>query len=71
MGITYRIVFWKQLRIIGSTMASRAEFRQVMAQLFAGRLKAVVDRTFPLAETAEALTLLQKAEQFGKVVVTI
>src|SRR5262245_35586535 len=26
-----RIVFWKQLRIIGSTMGSRSEFQQVMA----------------------------------------
>ena len=66
-----RIVFWKQLRIIGSTMANRTEFRQVMAQLFAGRLKAVIDRTFPLAETAAALALLQKGEQFGKIVVRV
>jgi len=66
-----RIVFWRQLRIIGSTMANRREFREVMAQLFAGRLKAIVDRTFPLAETAAALSLLQKGEQFGKLVITV
>jgi NADPH:quinone reductase-like Zn-dependent oxidoreductase len=66
-----RIVFWKQLRIIGSTMANRTEFRHLMGQFFAGRLRAVVDRTFPLAETAAALTLLQKGEQFGKLVVTV
>ncbi|HSE95493.1 MAG TPA: zinc-binding dehydrogenase, partial [Methylomirabilota bacterium] len=66
-----RIVFWRQLRIIGSTMANRTEFRQVMNQLFTGRLRAVVDRTFPLAETAAALTFLQKGEQFGKLVVTV
>jgi NADPH:quinone reductase-like Zn-dependent oxidoreductase len=66
-----RIVFWRQLRIIGSTMASRKEFRDVMGQLFAGRLRAVLDRTFPLAETASALAVLQKGEQFGKLVVTI
>jgi NADPH:quinone reductase-like Zn-dependent oxidoreductase len=66
-----RIVFWKQLRIIGSTMANRKEFRDVMGQLFAGRLRAVVDRTFPLAETVEALTVLKKGEQFGKLVITV
>jgi NADPH:quinone reductase-like Zn-dependent oxidoreductase len=64
-----RIVFWRQLRIIGSTMANRKEFRDVMAQLFAGRLRAVIDRTFPLPETASALAVLQKGEQFGKLVV--
>ncbi len=66
-----RIVFWKQLRIIGSTMANRKEFRDAMAQLFAGRLKPVVDRTFPLAETPAALAMLKKGEQFGKIVITI
>jgi len=66
-----RIVFWRQLRIIGSTMSNRKEFRDVMSQLFAGRLKAIVDRTFPLAETATALSVLQKGEQFGKLVVTV
>jgi NADPH:quinone reductase-like Zn-dependent oxidoreductase len=72
MGETdIRIVFWRQLSIIGSTMANRKEFRDVMGQLFAGRLRAVVDRTFPLAETASALAVLQKGEQFGKLVATI
>ncbi len=66
-----RLVFWRQLRIIGSTMASRREFRDVMGQLFAGRLRAVVDRTFPLERTADALAVLQRGEQFGKLVVTI
>ncbi|MGH7322810.1 MAG: zinc-binding dehydrogenase [Candidatus Rokuibacteriota bacterium] len=64
-----RIVFWKQLRIIGSTMSNRKEFLDVMGQLLAGRLKAVVDRTFPFEETPAALTLLQKGQQFGKIVV--
>jgi len=64
-----RIVFWKQLRIIGSTMSNRTEFGAVMAQLFAGRLKPVLDRTYPLAETAQALALLQTGQQFGKLVV--
>lgn len=64
-----RVVFWKQLRIIGSTMANRREFGDVMGQLVTGRLKPVVDRTFPLAETASALTVLQQGQQFGKLVI--
>ncbi len=65
------MLFWKQLRIIGSTMSNRKEFRDVMGQLFAGRLRPVVDRTFPLAETAAALTYLKNGQQFGKLVVTV
>jgi len=66
-----RIVFWRHLRLIGSTMANRHETRQVMGQLFAGRLKPVIDRTYPLDETSAALALFQKGEQFGKLVIRI
>ncbi len=65
-----RVVFWKQLRIIGSTMANRREFNQVMTQLFRGRLKPIVDRVFPLKDGAEAQRLLAEGKQFGKLVLT-
>jgi NADPH:quinone reductase-like Zn-dependent oxidoreductase len=52
-------------------MSNRKEFRDVMGQLFAGRLRPVLDRTFPLAETAAALEMLRKGEQFGKLVITV
>ncbi len=63
-----RVVFWKQLRIIGSTMANRREFHQVMAQLFRGTLKPILDRVFPLKDGALAQRLLAEGKQFGKLV---
>lgn len=63
-----RVVFWKQLRIIGSTMANRREFNQVMTQFFRGRLKPIVDRVFPLKDGAEAQRVLAEGKQFGKLV---
>ncbi len=63
-----RLVFWKQLRILGSTMANRKEFAEVMAQLFRGTLKPVVDRVFPLREIAQAQARLAEGKQFGKIV---
>ena len=33
-----RVVFWKQLSILGSTMGTPAEFREVMSLVFGGRL---------------------------------
>ena len=38
-----RIVFWNQIHIIGSTMANRKEFHDVMRLFFDGRLRAIVD----------------------------
>ena len=63
-----RVVFWKQLRIIGSTMANRREFNQVMTQLFRGTLKPILDRVFPLKDGALAQQLLAEGKQFGKLV---
>ena len=66
-----RILFWKQLHIIGSTMATRAEFNTVMRLIFQGRLKPVVDRVLPLDQIREAHRLLEAGEQFGKVVLRV
>ncbi|HXA97278.1 MAG TPA: zinc-binding dehydrogenase [Candidatus Dormibacteraeota bacterium] len=63
-----RQVFWKQLSIIGSTMSNDAEFNAVMGQLFAGRLRAIVDAVMPLREGAEAERRLAEGRQFGKIV---
>lgn len=63
-----RYIFWRQLQILGSTMASRSEFREVMKLIWEGKLEPVVDRTFPLAEARKAQEFLERGEQFGKIV---
>ena len=65
------LVFWKQLHIIGSTMANRKEFHDVMALFFVGRLKAIVDEIVPLADGAAAQQRLADGKQFGKIVLTV
>lgn len=65
-----RVVFWKQVSIIGSTMSSNAEFHDVMRELFRGRLRAVVDAVMPLAEGVDAQRRLAEGKQFGKIVLT-
>lgn len=62
------LVFWKQLEILGSTMGSRSELRDVIKLVWTGQLKPVVDRTFPLSEAKQAHEILEKGEQFGKLV---
>jgi NADPH:quinone reductase-like Zn-dependent oxidoreductase len=64
------LVFWKQVHIIGSTMANRKEFHDVMAQFFAGRLKAIIDEVVPLKDGAAAQQRLAEGKQFGKIVLT-
>jgi len=66
-----RRLFWNQWSIMGSTMGNDAEFDTVVEQLRLGRLLPPVDRVFPLADARSAFERLQKAEQFGKVVIEI
>jgi len=66
-----RIVFWKQIHIIGSTMANRREFNDVTRLFFAGRLKAIVDEIVPLKDGAAAQRRLAEGRQFGKIVLTV
>ncbi len=70
-AINLRLVFFKQLSILGSTMGSIAELHEVMKHVEAGRLRAVVDRVMPLSEIAEAHRVLENREAFGKVVLEI
>lgn len=61
-------LFWKQLQIIGSTMASRAEFEQVMRRVVDGTLEPVLDSVRPLEEIRAAHEALEGGEVFGKLV---
>jgi NADPH:quinone reductase-like Zn-dependent oxidoreductase len=68
-GVTeIRLVFWKQLSILGSTMGSPTEFRRVMRLVFAGALHAVIHEVIPMAEAQRAHELLESGSVFGKVV---
>ncbi|MFQ6012098.1 MAG: zinc-binding dehydrogenase [Thermoplasmata archaeon] len=62
-----RYIFWRQLRVLGSTMANRAEFREVMMLIWEGKLEPVIDQVFPLAKAREAQERLARGEQFGKI----
>ncbi|HUL03292.1 MAG TPA: zinc-binding dehydrogenase [Gemmatimonadales bacterium] len=66
-----RRVFWHQYTIMGSTMGNDAEYREVVRQLGQGRLRPVLDRTFPLGQARAGFERLERGEQLGKIVVEI
>ncbi len=63
-----RFLFTKQISLIGSTMGSHSDYREVMQLVFSGALKPVIHTVMPLEEGVEAMALLERGEQFGKVV---
>jgi NADPH:quinone reductase-like Zn-dependent oxidoreductase len=66
-----RYIFGKHLSLIGSTMGTRTEFARVMQLIFSGRLKPVLDRTFPLSDARIAQERMEKGEQLGKITLAI
>jgi len=69
VSIDLRHLFARQLRLLGSYMGTMGELHEVLGHVFAGRLKPVVDRAFPLSEIRAAHEYLEKSQMFGKVVV--
>ena len=68
VGINLNVMFGKQFSYLGSFMGNMADFNEVMKHVFSGKLKPVVDRTFPLSEAAAAHEYMEKSEMFGKVI---
>jgi NADPH:quinone reductase-like Zn-dependent oxidoreductase len=69
--IDNRYVFAKHLSIIGSTMSPLGDFQEVMDLIVAGKLKPVLDKTYPLKEAADAQERLWRNENFGKITLEI
>jgi NADPH:quinone reductase-like Zn-dependent oxidoreductase len=65
-----RRVFFRQLRIVGSTMGTRAELVRLLRFLDATGVRPFVDSVRPLADARAAFERLDKGDSFGKLVLT-
>jgi len=70
-SLTARRIFWKQLTIVGSTMASPQDFSSMVAFVSRHGLRPVVDKVFPFAEGESAFRWMDDTKQFGKIVIRI
>lgn len=68
VGIDLRFLFSRQLSLLGSYMGTMGELREVLKHVFSGKLKPVVDSTYPLSETRAAHEYMEKSQMFGKIV---
>jgi NADPH:quinone reductase-like Zn-dependent oxidoreductase len=62
-------LFWNQLTVLGSTMATPGEVDDVLPLVWDGTFDVRVRDVLPMSETARAHELLENREGFGKVVV--
>lgn len=66
-----RHLFARQLSFLGSYMGTKGDLLRAARLFFDGVFTPVVDRTFPLSETAQSHAYLESSAQFGKVVLVL
>ena len=66
--VDLRAIFWKQLSILGSTMGVPQDLKDALHMVRSGHLRVFVDSVWPLDQVKEAQAKMEKAEQFGKIV---
>jgi NADPH:quinone reductase-like Zn-dependent oxidoreductase len=66
-----RRVFWNHLKILGSMVGTREEFRQVLNFMAVTGNKPIVDRVLSLKDAAKAHQRMEAGQQFGKIVLSM
>jgi NADPH:quinone reductase-like Zn-dependent oxidoreductase len=70
VDLELRFLFSRQLSLLGSYMGTMSELYEVLGHVFAGRLKPVIDRVFPMKDIRAAHEYMEKSQMFGKIVLT-
>ena len=63
-----RVLFFKQLSLLGSTMGSISEMRCAWEAVTAGRIRPVIDEVLPMTQIARAHQRLESRDVLGKLV---
>jgi zinc-binding alcohol dehydrogenase/oxidoreductase len=65
--INIREFFYGQYNLLGSTMGSAEEYREMISFLEKHEIRPVIDKMYPLSQFEQAFNRLEKAEQLGKI----
>lgn len=66
-----QMLYWNQLTIMGSTMGSHNDLRQMLQAVKIAKFKPVIDSVISLENTRDAINKMEAGEQFGKIVLRI
>ena len=66
-----RLIFFRHLSIIGSSMGTTGDYREVMELIFDGRLQPVIDSVIPMRDGIKAFRRLHDGVTVGKLVLDI
>ncbi|ARF16340.1 zinc-binding dehydrogenase [Sporosarcina ureae] len=69
--LNLREFFYGQYSLLGTTMGSREELREMLALVEEHQIHPVIDSVIPLEKASEAFAKLEDSVQFGKIVLAI
>lgn len=69
--IDWRKLYLKHLTLLGATMGTQTEARQIVRYVASGQLKPLIAGIYPLAQLVQAQQAFQTRSHFGKLVITI
>lgn len=64
-------IFWKQISIIGSTMGSDIDFKNMMQFINDKKVKPFIKHVYSLNDAQKAMDLMNNGNQFGKIILKI
>jgi len=69
--VNLQMLYWNHHSLIGSTMGSQEDFRQMLCAVSNARIKPVMDQVFTLDQAAAALARMEEGKQFGKIALKV
>jgi NADPH:quinone reductase-like Zn-dependent oxidoreductase len=66
--LDFRTIYLKHITLYGSVLGTRAEFKRMLDAISNGKIKPVIERTFPLEKAREAQTFFKNSGKVGKIV---
>ncbi len=69
--LNMRTIFWNHLQILGSTMGSDDDFKNMLDFCNQHRIQPIIDKLFNLSDAVAAFDRMKEGAQFGKIIVKI
>ena len=66
-----RLIFWKQLSLLGTTMGSDADFKAMLGFLNENKIRPVIDSVIDWKYAEEAMRKMDDSSQFGKLILKL
>jgi NADPH2:quinone reductase len=68
VNLDVKRLYMKRLRIIGTAGTNPSDVDKALQAAAAGKIRAIIDRTMPLREAAEAHRVVERNQTLGKII---